>query len=351
MAKLRALVYADRLYNCADGKTAHGLVRFSNKFDIVCVVDSTLPVGDAAEFLDGKKKGIPLLNNLDEALKMTRPDTFIIGAVSEGGVLPQGYDKAVDWALSNNLNVVSGLHQFLSDDPWFIKRAAEHHCTITDVRKIFRDHKRFYTGEITKVPSIRIALIGTDSAIGKRTLAVLLVNELRKRRRTADMIFTGQTGWLQGWPHGIVLDAMINDFVSGGIEGAILESWDDLHPEFMIIEGQGSLVHPFFPGGFEILAAGQIQGFLLVDAPKRPHLDGFPDYPMPDPKRVVRIAEMLTEKKLIGVGINHEKMTSSDIKQAITRYRKMFKVPTTDPLSKGVSSLVDALEEMSHGTQ
>ena len=349
MAKMRALVYADRLYNCADGKTAHGLVRFSNKFNVVCVVDSTQPVGDAAEFLDGKKKGIPLLNNLDEALSSTRPDTFIIGAVSEGGVLPQGYDTAVDWALSHNLNVISGLHQFLSDDPRFIKRAKEHHCTITDVRKIFRDHKRFYTGEITKVKSIRIALIGTDSAIGKRTLAVLLVNELRKRGRTADMIFTGQTGWLQGWPHGIVLDAMINDFVSGGIEGAILDSWNNLHPKFMIIEGQGSLVHPFFPGGFEILAAGQIQGFILVDAPKRPHLDGFPDYPMPDPKRVVRIAEMLTEKKLIGIGINRERMNTSDIRQAVIHYQRMFRVPVTEPLSEGVRSLVDALEEMSHG--
>src|SRR5512136_839756 len=298
MAKLRALVYADRLYNCADGKTAHGLVRYSKKFDIVCVIDSTLPVGDAAEFLDKTRKGIPLLNNLDD--------------------------------------VFSGLHQFLSDDPRFIKRAAEHHCTITDVRKIFRDHKRFYTGEITKVPSIRIALIGTDSAIGKRTLAVLLVNELRKRGRTADMIFTGQTGWLQGWPHGVVLDAMINDFVSGGIEGAILESWKDLHPEFMIIEGQGSLVHPFFPGGFEILAAGQIKGFILVDAPRRPHLDGFPEYPMPDPKRVVKIAELLTDKELIGVGINHEHMGKSDINRVKNIYQKMFKVPVSDPLTDGV---------------
>jgi uncharacterized NAD-dependent epimerase/dehydratase family protein len=92
-----------------------------------------------------------------------------------------------------------------------------------------------------KVSSMRIALLGTDSAIGKRTLAVLLVGELQKRGRKADMIFTGQTGWLQGWPHGVVLDAMINDFVSGGIEGAIIDSWVDLHPEFMIIEGQGTV--------------------------------------------------------------------------------------------------------------
>jgi uncharacterized NAD-dependent epimerase/dehydratase family protein len=349
MAKMRALVYADRLYGCADGKTAHGLVRYSKRFDIVCVVDSTLPAGDAAEFLDGKTKDIPILNDLDDAFTSTHPDTFIIGAVSEGGVLPKGYDIAVDWALSKGLNVVSGLHQFLSDDPRFIKLAKQHHCTITDVRKIFRDHKRFYTGEITKVPSMRIALIGTDSAIGKRTLAVLLVEELKKRRRTADMIFTGQTGWLQGWPHGVVLDAMINDFVSGGIEGAILDSWNDLQPEFMILEGQGSLVHPFFPGGFEILAAGQVQGFLLVDAPKRPHLDGFPGYPMPNPQRVVRIAEMLTEKKLIGVGINRENMNTSDITQAKNQYQKIFKVPVAEPLSEGVSLLVDALEALSYG--
>jgi uncharacterized NAD-dependent epimerase/dehydratase family protein len=346
MSKNRALVYADRLYSCADGKTAHGLVRYSKKFEIACVVDSTLPPGDAAEFLDKKKKGIPLLNNLDDALSLTHPDTFIIGAVSEGGVLPQGYDTAVDWALSKGLHVVSGLHQFLSDDPRFIKRAKEHHCTITDVRKIFRDYKRFYTGEIAKVPSTRVALIGTDSAIGKRTMAVLLVEELRKRNRTADMIFTGQTGWLQGWPHGIVLDAMINDFVSGGIEGAIVDSWNDLKPEFMIVEGQGSLVHPFFPGGFEILAAGQVHGFILVDAPKRPHLDGFPGYPMPDPRRVVHIAELLTEKKLIGVGINHEHMTTTDIKNVKKNYHRMFNVPVSDPLTEGVGELIDALEAM-----
>jgi uncharacterized NAD-dependent epimerase/dehydratase family protein len=348
MAKTRAMVYADRLYGCADGKTAHGLVRFSKRYDVVSVVDSTLPAGDAAEFLDKKKKGIPLLNDLEDAFTKTQPDTFIIGAVSEGGILPHGYSKAVDWALSKGLDVVSGLHQFLSDDPRFMTSARQHHCTITDIRKIFRDYKRFYTGDITNVSSLRIALIGTDSAIGKRTLAVLLVDELQNRGRTADMIFTGQTGWLQGWPHGVVLDAMINDFVSGGIEGAILDSWADLHPEFMIIEGQGSLVHPFFPGGFEILIAGQVQGFILVDAPKRPHLDGFPGYPMPDPRRVVNIAEMLTEKKLVGVGINHENMNTSDIVHCKKKYQKVFHVPVSDPLTEGVSDLVDALEAMHH---
>jgi len=313
-----AIVYADRLYNCADGKTAHGLVRFSKRFDVACIVDSTLHEGDAGEFLDGVKRNIPLYSNLEKAWKETDADTFIIGAVSEGGVLPEGYDKAVMWALKKGLNIVSGLHEFISDDSRFVNLAKTHNCSITDVRKIFRDHKRFYTGDIKKVLSTRIALLGTDSAVGKRTIAVLINEELKQRGRTTDMIYTGQTGWMQGWPHGIVLDAMINDFISGGIEGAILDSWNDMKPDFMIIEGQGSLVHPFFPGGYEILAAGNIHGFILVDAPGRLHLDGFPEYPMPDPQRVVDIAKLLTEKNLLGIGINRENLNQQDLPQLIS---------------------------------
>lgn len=346
MFKKKAIVYAEGFYNCANGKTAHGLVRYSKKYDIVCVVDSTLKEDDAGKILDGIKRNIPLYNDLEKALRLTNADTFIIGAVSEGGILPKGYDKAVEWALINGLDVISGLHYFISDDEYFVKLSKEKKGKIVDVRKIFRDYKRFYTGEIDKVKSIRIAILGTDSAIGKRTLAVLLNEELKKRNKTSDMIFTGQTGWLQGWKHGVIIDAMINDFVSGGIEGAIIDSWDEEHPEYMIIEGQGSLVHPFFPGGFEILAAGRIHGFIIVDAPKRKHLDGFPGYPMPDLSRVVKIAELLTEKPLIGISINRENMDEDDIKISKIKLNKLFNVPVVEPLTDGVGELVDLLVEI-----
>ena len=349
VTKKRAIVYADRFFHCADGKTAHGLVRYSKRFDVACVVDSTIPEGDAGEILDGIKRNIPLYNNLDQAYQSSNVDTFIIGAVSEGGILPKGYEKAVSWALCKGLDVVSGLHQFLSDDPDFMDLAKKHGCVISDIRKIFRDHKRFYTGEIKKVRSIRIAILGTDSAIGKRTIAVLINQELKKRKKKTDMIYTGQTGWMQGWPHGVVIDAMINDFVAGGIEGAILDSWNDCKPAFMIIEGQGSLVHPFFPGGFEILTAGNVDGFIVVDAPKRPNLDGFPDHPMPDLGRVINIAQLLTEKPLVGIGINRENMNKSDIEDTEKNFLNRFHVPVTEPISQGVSELVDELEELNAG--
>ena len=342
----KAIVYCEREYLTANGKTAHGLVRYTTRYDVVGVVDSTSPSGDAGEILDGKKRNIPMFSNLEEACRKTRPEIFVVGAVSEGGVLPEGYDEAIAWALEHGLDVVSGLHYFISDDERFITLASKNGRKIVDVRKIFRDQRRFYTGEIRKVGSIRIALIGTDSAIGKRTTSVLLVHELRKHGRRADMIFTGQTGWMQGWPHGIVMDAMINDFVSGGIEGAILDSWRDEKPEFMIIEGQGSLVHPFFPGGFEIMAAGQVHGFILQDAPGRPFLDGFPGYPMPDPDRVIKIAKLLSQRPLIGIGLNHERLSLGEIAKARNRLERRFKVPVEDPVFDGVSKIADAIEAL-----
>jgi uncharacterized NAD-dependent epimerase/dehydratase family protein len=342
----KAIVYCEREYLTANGKTAHGLVRHTDRYEIVGVVDSTAPVGDAGAILDGKSRGIPLFSSLEEAYSKTAPKIFIVGAVSEGGVLPEGYDQAVAWALSHGLDVVSGLHYFLSDNEKFASIAAKNGCSITDVRKMFRDYKRFYTGEVSQVGSIRIASLGTDSAIGKRTTSVLLVQELRRRGRKADMIFTGQTGWMQGWPHGVVLDAMINDFVSGGIEGAILDSWKDEQPEVIIIEGQGSLVHPFFPGGFEIMAAGQIHGFFLQDAPGRPHLDGFPGFPMPDPGRVIKIAKLLSQRPLIGIGLNHEGLSQEEVRKAKTKMEKRFNVPVEDPVVDGVAKTADAIEEL-----
>ena len=346
MSKEKALVYCDREYLTTNGKTAHGLVRHTDRYKVVGVVDSTAPSMDAGALLDGKNRGVPMFTSLEEACLKTTPRILIIGAVSEGGVLPKGYDQAVAWALSRGLDVVSGLHYFLSDNKKFARMAAKNGCNITDVRKIFRNYKRFYTGEVSQVGSIRIASLGTDSAIGKRTTAVLLVQELKRRGRRADMIFTGQTGWMQGWPHGVVLDAMINDFVSGGIEGAIIDSWKNEQPDVIIIEGQGSLVHPFFPGGFEIIAAGQIHGFILQDAPGRPHLDGFPGFPMPDPGRVIKIAELLSQRPLIGIGLNNEGLSREEVRKAKTKMEKRFNVPVEDPVVEGVAKTADAIEKL-----
>ena len=345
----KALVYCEGHYRDADGKTAHGLVRFTTRYAVRGVIDSASPPGDAGAVLDGKPRGIPMYHDLHDALERSGAEVMVVGAAISGGALPDVYRDAVASSLSAGLDIVSGLHQYVSDDPEMAALASERGCEITDVRKLFAGLKRFYTGAVADLPSTRIAMLGTDSAIGKRTTAVMLVEELRKRGRTADMIFTGQTGWMQGWPHGIVLDAMVNDFISGGLEGAMLDSWREEEPEFMLIEGQGSLVHPFFPGGYEILAAGQVHGFMLQDAPGRKNLDGFPGFPMPDPGRVVEIARLMCEQPLIGIGINAEGLTSNGLRKACEGLGRRFGVPAEDPVSGGVTLLADAAERLRDG--
>ncbi|MCI0496741.1 MAG: DUF1611 domain-containing protein [Thermoplasmata archaeon] len=345
----RALIYCEGHFRDADGKTAHGLVRHTTRFEVTGVVDSTSPEGDAGIILDGVHRGIPLYRDLSVALEDSSSEVFVNGAAFSGGALPSGYRDAIATAMAKGLDVVSGLHQYVSDDRELSRIAEKNGCDIVDVRKMFSGLKRFYTGEVGDLPSTRIAMLGTDSAIGKRTTAVLLVEELRRRGRSADMIFTGQTGWMQGWPHGIVLDAMVNDFISGGLEGAMLDSWRDESPEFMIIEGQGSLVHPFFPGGYEILAAGRVHGFILQDAPGRKHLDGFPEFPMPDPGRVVDIARLMCERPLIGISINPEGLTAHGMNKACAGLGKRFGVPVEDPVGGGATLLADAVERTRDG--
>jgi uncharacterized NAD-dependent epimerase/dehydratase family protein len=139
ISKEKAVVYCEHEYLTANGKTAHGLVRHTDRYHVVGVVDSAAPSGDAGAILDGKNRDIPIFPSLEKAYRKTSPKIFIIGAVSEGGILPEGYDQAVAWALSHGLDVVSGLHYFLSDDEKFASIATKNGCSITDVRKIFRD--------------------------------------------------------------------------------------------------------------------------------------------------------------------------------------------------------------------
>ena len=93
------------------------------------------------------------------------------------------------------------------------------------------------------------------------------------------------------------------------------------------------------------MAAGQIHGFILQDAPRRPHLDGFPGFPMPDPGRVVKIAKLLSQRPLIGIGLNHEELSQEEVKKVKMKMEKRFNVPVEDPIVDGVAKTADAIEE------
>ncbi|MGH7452702.1 MAG: DUF1611 domain-containing protein, partial [bacterium] len=245
-----ALVLCEGAFGTLNGKTAHGLVRFTQRYKILGVIDSTHAGRDAGEVLDGKSCGIPIYSSLAIALQAIRNQVqyFIIGLAPEGGKLPESYRQIVAEAIRAGLNIDSGLHEFLSDDPEFSRLAQKHGVQIRDIRKPpERKDLHFFTGKIQEVEAIRIAVLGTDSAVGKRTTAWKVTYALNAVSIKAEMIGTGQTAWMQGAKYGVRLDALVNDFVSGEIEHAIWQCWQDEHPEVLLLEGQGSLMHPAYP--------------------------------------------------------------------------------------------------------
>jgi uncharacterized NAD-dependent epimerase/dehydratase family protein len=341
-----AIVYCEGAYNTTNGKTAHGLVRFTERFKVLSIIDSKYSGKDAGMVLDNKENGIPIYASFKEAFQTAVNSNinvthFVIGLAPDGGRLPDIAREAVKSAIKKNLNVVSGLHDFLSDDKEIKLLAAQHKVSITDIRKTPpRSEMHFFSGKIEEVTSLKIAVLGTDSAVGKRTTAWILVKALRSAGYKAEMIGTGQTAWMQGAKYSIILDSLINDFVSGEIEHAVYSAWQNEKPHFIILEGQGSLLNPAYPGGFELLAAGRPDIIILQHAPARKEYDGFPDYTMHSMSRQLKAIEVISGKKVAAITINHENMTPKEVSKVCDEYTKLYDIPTYDVLLNGADKLI-----------
>ncbi len=348
--KENAVVYCQDAFNTSNGKTAHGLVRFTERFNVIAVIDSIYKGYDSGLVLDGKANKIPVVSSLDEALIMATSQgsivsCFIMGLAPDGGKLPEHAFKAVADALKSGLNVFSGLHDFISENEYLADLAVKHNCIITDIRKPpDRDILHFFSGKIEKVDCPKIAILGTDSAIGKRTTAWLLVHAFRKTGLRAELIGTGQTAWMQGARYSIILDSLVNDFVSGEIEHAVYEAWRNEHPDVIIMEGQGGLLNPAYPGGFELIAAGRPDYIVLQHAPRRKEYDGFPGYPIHPISRQIDALEIISGKKVVAITLNHEGIRRDEIQNECNIIYDETGLPTFDALEFGADGPVELLK-------
>jgi len=343
-----ALVWCEGAFGTPNGKTAHGLVRFTERYRVLAVIDRRHSGRDAGEVLDGAPKGIPVLPDLEVALAHARargnPETLVVGIAPDGGRLAPADRQAVWRALDLGLNVDCGLHDYLSEDPEMVAVARRTGARIRDVRKpppVSALH--FFTGRISEVTALKVAVLGTDSAVGKRTTAVLLVRGLRERRRKAELIGTGQTAWMQGVRYGVVMDSLVNDFLSGELEHAVLRAWDEQHPDAIVVEGQGSLMNPAYPGGYEILAATRPDAVVLQHAPARHDYDGFPGYPIHPLEKQIAAIEMVSGRPVVAVTLNHEDLTREQVGEEAARIEAQMGLPCCDPLWDGIDPVVDAV--------
>jgi len=339
-----AVIYCESNFGCPDGKTANGLVRHSEKYEILAVIDSQKNGLDSGMVLDDKPNGIAICRNLADVISSVghTPDCFIVGMAPASGMLSSHERGLVLEAIERGMNIVNGLHEFLNDEPIFTTAAAANNVVIHDVRK--PRHKkdlRLFSGCITNVTCPRIAVLGTDCAIGKRTTATILTRALNDQGVKAVMVSTGQTGLIQGARYGVALDAVPSQFCAGELEATILEAFENESPDVIIVEGQGALSHPAFSTSSFILRGSCPDGVILQHAPKRQHRCDFEQMPMPIPGTEINLIETFSDTKVIGLTINHENMTVDEVDVAITLYELELGIPVTDALARPAPRLAE----------
>ncbi|MBI4161369.1 MAG: DUF1611 domain-containing protein [Acidobacteria bacterium] len=350
-----AIVYCEGAFGTPNGKTAHGLVRRTRRYRVAAVIDSRRGGADAGEILDARPNRIPVVADLAAALaaadRAGLPAThLVIGLAPDGGRLPPEARAAVRAAIERGLHVDSGLHDFLSADAELAGLARERNVRIRDVRMPPpREELHFFSGKIQEVDCLKVAVLGTDSAVGKRTTAWILTDALAAAGFPAELVGTGQTAWMQGARHCIVLDSLINDFVGGEIEHAVWSAWRECRPRAIVIEGQGSLMNPAYPGGFEILAAGRPDAVILQHAPRRREYDGFPGYPIHPLDRQIRAIEILSDRPVVAITVNHEGMAPAEVPAACAAIARETGLPACDPLPDGAGPLVEVLRPRLEG--
>jgi len=339
-----AIVYCEGNFGAVDGKTANGLVRHSERYEILSVIDSEKAGRDAGEVLGDPANGIPVLASLDEAIADGghAPAFLIFGMAPSSGMLSPVERRLMLDAMGRGISIVNGLHEFLNDDPEFAAAAEAHQVSILDVRRPrAKKNLRMFTGRISTVTCPRIAVLGTDGAIGKRTTATILTAALNAAGIKAVLIGTGQTGLIQGARYGVALDAIPCQFCSGELESTVVEAFKREHPDVIIIEGQGALSHPAYLTSTFIMRGAQPNAVILQHAPARRSLCDFPNIAMPTVASEINLIQTFAETKVIGLTLNHEHMTDAAVTEAIAEYERGLGLPVTDALTRPASRLVD----------
>lgn len=350
MQKSNAIVITGGYLASSNAKTAHGLIRGTERFNVLAIIDEKFPGADAGEILDKRKRNIPVYATIAEALTTIKEPVkyCVIGVATKGGVIPETLRVMIKEALESNLSIVNGLHDYVSDNEELAAMAKQRGLEIIDVRKPkkFKD-LHFWSGKIAEVKCPKIAVLGTDCALGKRTTSRFLVEAMRKAGYKAEMIYTGQTGWMQGSKYGFVFDSTLNDFISGEMEHAIWSCYKEEKPDIIFIEGQSSLRNPSGPAGSEWIVSAAAEAAVLQHNPARKQFKDLEYYPayLPSVKDEIDLIKIYGAST-VAVTINSMKMTEAEAREAAKKYETELGIPAILPLEDGLERLVPIFEKM-----
>jgi uncharacterized NAD-dependent epimerase/dehydratase family protein len=348
LIKSKAIVLTDGMLHTTDAKTAHGLIRGTDRYEIIGVIDSVHKGKDAGQVLDGIHRDILVVGSIDDAIKLINDISYcIIGIATVGGKLPTHFLPIIKTCIINKISIVNGLHEFVTNMPQLVALAKEYAVELVDVRKPKeRNDLHFWNASIFAVTAPIIAVIGTDCALGKRTTCRMVTQACKNAGLNAQMIYTGQTGWLQGGQYGFIFDSTLNDFVAGELEHAVVSCWKETNADIVLIEGQSALRNPSGPCGSELLISGNAKQVILVHAPKRKYYDEIEAW-----GSIHTLASEIELIKMYGstviaIAINTTDCSTEEAFALQKEYEATLQLPVLLPIQEGVLKIIPVIQSL-----
>lgn len=347
MQKSSAIVLTNGMLDTMNAKTCHGLLRGTERFEILAVIDFKFAGQDAGIVMDGRPLDIPIFASVSDYLETgkERPKYYVVGVALEGGLLPDNFREELLIGMEQRISVVCGLHTLLSEDTEFRTKATHYGVTLTDVRKPRKFNElSFWTGEIYNVKTPKIAVLGMDCAVGKRTTCRFIMEACQAEGIKAEMIYTGQTGWMQGYKHGFIFDSTLNDFISGEIERAIVAADKEENPDLILIEGQSSLRNPSGPCGTEFLISGDAKGVVLQHKPARTYFDDNKVWgKIPNLAEEIKLIEFYGAK-VLAICLNEGGLSEKELIEFQMDKETELGIPVVRPLSEGMDRILEVVK-------
>lgn len=322
-------------------KTAHGVIRYGTD-EIVAVIDPQHEGKTVAQISPHLRCGAPFVATLEDALRFA-PTSLLIGVAPQGGAMPQAWRDRIVRALQNGLEIVSGLHDMLGEDPEFAALAARHGATIWDVR--VPPEVPLFSGAAYGVAAPVLLTVGSDCAVGKMTVSLELTRAAAEAGTRAVFVPTGQTGiMIAGW--GIAVDRVISDFAPGAAEQLVLQA-QKRGAELIIVEGQGSINHPAYaPVTLSLLYGSAPDALVLVVDPARPAIENF-GTPRLSYRELIAAYETVCgwvkPAKVAGIALNTLRLDAAQAAREIERARAETLLPVDDLVRNGPAHFYGAI--------
>lgn len=268
--------------------------------------------------------------------------SFVLGFANSGGHLDSALIEPILQALDAGMDIVSGLHDKLTDIEVLVNRAKACNQQLIDIRHPTR---RFVTAKGTPRAGKRLLTVGTDCSVGKMYTTLSIARALQSQGQPATFRATGQSGILVAGD-GVAIDCVVADFISGAVEWLTPEN-DPSHWD--VIEGQGSLSHPAFAGvSLGLIHGAQPDALVICHALGRDHMRALPGRPLPSLEETIALnlqAAKVTNPnaKVVGISVNTSAVSEDEARQYCASVTSDLNLPCVDPIRHGVTPLLDAL--------